>query len=62
MSDCVEGGRRNNSRGVGAIEEETMVGGASGSISAHCISCGANSSQGTGMDCVVGVGVGNIRC
>ena len=37
-----------------------MVGGTSGSISAHSISCGANSSQGTGMDCVVGVGVGDI--
>ena len=54
MSDCVEGGRSDDARGVGAIEEETMVGGASGSISAHCISCGANSSQGTGMGLQVG--------
>ena len=60
MSDCVEGGGSDNTRGVIAVEEKTMVGGTSGSISAHCIGCGANSSQGTGMDCVVGVGVGDI--
>ena len=60
MSDCVEGGGSDDTRGVGAVEEKTMVGGTSGSISAHCISCGANSSQGTGVDCVVGVGVGDI--
>ena len=60
MSDCVEGGRSDDARGVGAIEEETMVGGASGGIRAHSIGCSANSSQRAGMDCVVGVGVGDI--
>ena len=40
MSDCVEGGRGDDSRGVGAVK----------------------ASQGASVDCVVGVGVGNIRC
>ena len=40
MSDCVQGGRRDNTRGVGTIEEKTMVGGTSGCVSAHSISCG----------------------
>ena len=35
-----------------------MVGGTSGGIRAHSISCSANSSQRAGMDCVVGVVVG----
>ena len=43
MSDCVEGGRSDDARGVGAIEEKTMVGGTSGCVSTHSISCGANS-------------------
>ena len=43
MSDCVEGGRGNNSRGVGAIKEQPMVDGARGGVGAHGMSCGANS-------------------
>ena len=39
---------------------QSMVGGTSGGISAHGISCGADSSQGASMDCVVGVGVSDI--
>ena len=62
MSDCVEGGRGGCSRGVDAIKAQSMVGGTRGGISAHSLSCGANSSQGASVDCVVGVGVGNIRC
>ena len=62
MSDCVEGGRGDYSRGVDAIKAQSMVGGTSGGISAHGIGCGADSSQGASMDCVVGVGVGGIRC
>ena len=44
MSDCVEGGRGDDSQGVGAIKAQSMVGGTSGGISAHGISCGADSS------------------
>ena len=44
MSDCVEGGRGDDSQGVGAIKAQSMVGGTSGGISAHGISCGTSSS------------------
>ena len=43
MSDCVEGGRGDNSRGVGAIKEKSMVGGASACVGSHGLSCSANS-------------------
>ena len=38
MSDCVEGGRGDYSRGVDAIKAQSMVGGTSSGISAHGIS------------------------
>ena len=44
MSDCVEGGRGDNSRGVGAIKEQSVVDGTCGGVSAHGLSCGTNSS------------------
>ena len=62
MSDCVESGRGDDSRGVGAVKAQSMVDGTRGGISAHSLSCGANRSWGASVDCVVGVGVGNIRC
>ena len=42
MSDCVEGGRGDDCRGVGAVKAQSMVDGTRGGISAHSLSCGAN--------------------
>ena len=44
MSDCVEGGRGDDSRGVGAVKAQSMVDGTRGGIRAQCLSCGANRS------------------
>ena len=45
MSDCVESGRGDDSRGVGAVKAQSMVGGTSGGIRTHSVSCSANGSQ-----------------
>ena len=44
MSDCVESGRGDDSRGVGAVKAQSMVDGTRGGISAHSLSCGTNRS------------------
>ena len=44
MSDCVEGGRGDDSRGVGAVKAQSMVDGTRGGISSHGLGCGANRS------------------
>ena len=44
MSDCVEGGRGDDSRGVGAVKAQSMVDGTRGGMSAHSLSCSANRS------------------
>ena len=44
MSDCVESGRGDDSRGVGAVKAQSMVDGTRGGISAHGLGSGANSS------------------
>ena len=42
MIDCVESGRGDDSRGVGAVEAQSMVDGTRGGIITHSLSCGAN--------------------
>ena len=44
MSDCVEGGMSDDTRGVGAVKAQSMVDGTRGGIGAHSLSCGANRS------------------
>jgi hypothetical protein len=44
MSDCVESGRGDDSRGVGAVKAQSMVDGTRGGIGAHSLSCGSNRS------------------
>ena len=39
MSDCVEGGGGDDSRGVDAIKAQSMVGGTSGGTSATAVAC-----------------------